>query len=60
MSNVYERIKTGECVYQVITYLTESEKHNLKTYCSANKTTMSNYIRTLILNNINNTNEQRH
>ena len=40
--------------HQVITYLTPEEKVRLKEYCYSNKTSVSNYLRNLILNNYEN------
>ena len=45
--------KKGEDVYQVITYLTESEKYKLKTHCAGHKITMSKYIKNLIAESLN-------
>ena len=48
--NGYTR-KNGEEVYQVSVYLTAEEKLRLKRHCLDQNTSVSNYIRTLILNN---------
>ena len=48
--NGYKR-KNGEEVYQVSVYLTAEEKLRLKRHCLNKKTTLSNYIRTLVLDN---------
>lgn len=45
----------GEEKHQVITYLTPEEKVRLKKYCYLNKTSVSSYLRNLILNNYENT-----
>ena len=48
--NGYKR-KNGQEVYQVSIYLTAEEKLRLKRHCLDNNTSVSNYIRTLILDN---------
>ena len=48
--NGYKR-KNGQQVYQVSVYLTAQEKLRLKRHCLEQNTPVSNYIRTLILNN---------
>ena len=53
MTNKYKSWD-GEEKHQVITYLTPEEKVRLKEYCCSNKTSVSNYLRTLILNNYEN------
>ena len=53
MTNKYKSWDGGE-KHQVITYLTPEEKVRLKEYCCSNKTSVSNYLRTLILNNYEN------
>lgn len=40
--------------HQVITYLTPEEKVRLKEYCYSNRTSVSSYLRNLILNNYEN------
>lgn len=56
MTNYYQT--RDEPHYQVVSYLSKSEKAKLKTHCVSNNITMSQYIKNLILNNLNNRNEQ--
>ena len=48
--NGYKR-KDGKEVYQVSVYLTAEEKLRLKRHCLDNNTSVSNYIKTLVLDN---------
>lgn len=56
MTNYYQT--RNQPHYQVVSYLTKLQKAKLKAHCATNNITMSSYIKTLILNNLNNTNEQ--
>ena len=53
MTNKYKSWGSEE-KHQVITYLTLEEKVRLKEYCCLNKTSVSSYLRNLILNNYEN------
>ena len=44
----------GQEKHQVITYLTPEEKVRLKEYCCSNRTSVSSYLRNLILNSYEN------
>ena len=54
MTNYYQT--RNQPHYQVVSYLTKLQKAKLKAHCATNNITMSSYIKTLILNNLDNTN----
>lgn len=47
MTNIYGSRK--EPMYQVVSYLSKSEKAKLKTHCAVNNITMSTFMKDLIL-----------